>query len=103
MGIQNKMSTAYHPQTDGQIERLNQTLEQYLRCYVNYEQNDWVQHLATAEFSYNSTKHTATGISSFTMIYGYNLNVQHEPLSTNRFEIRASITSKWIKALQKET
>ena len=66
------MSTAYHPQTDGQMKRLNQTLEQYLHCYVNYEQNDWVQHLATAEFSYNNAKHATTGISPFTMIYGYN-------------------------------
>ena len=97
------MSTAYHPQTDGQMERLNQTLEQYLHCYVNYEQNDWVQHLATAEFSYNSVKHAATGVSPFTMMYGYNPDAQHEPLSTNRFEIRASITSERIKALQKET
>src|SRR5436190_13210369 len=103
LGVKHKLSTAYHPQTDGQTERLNQTLEQYLRCYVNYEQNDWVQHLATAEFSYNSAKHTTTGISPFTMMYGFNPDAQHEPLSTNRFEIRASITSERIKALQKET
>ena len=43
LGIKHKLSTAYHPQTDGQTERMNQTLEQYLRCYVNYEQNNWVK------------------------------------------------------------
>ena len=97
------MSTTYHPQTDGQTEWLNQMLEQYLHCYVNYEQNDWVQHLATTKFSYNSAKHTTTEVSPFTMIYGYNPDAQHEPLSTNHFKICASITSECIKALQQET
>lgn len=42
LGVKHKLSKAYHPQTDGQTERMNQTLEQYLRCYVNYEQDNWV-------------------------------------------------------------
>ena len=41
LGIETKLSTAYHPQTDGQTERTNQELEQYLRMYVNYRQNNW--------------------------------------------------------------
>jgi len=41
LGIETKLSTAYHPQTDRQIERTNQELEQYLRIYVNYRQNNW--------------------------------------------------------------
>ena len=66
---------------------------------MNYEQNDWIQHLATAEFLYNSAKHMTTGVSLFIMIYGYNPDAQHVPLSTNYFEICASITSEYIKAL----
>ena len=50
-----KLSTAYHPQTDGQTERLNQTLEQYLRCYCNYMQNNWYELLHTAQFAYNNS------------------------------------------------
>ncbi len=42
LGVRYRLSTAFHPQTDGQTERTNQILEQYLRYYVNYLQNDWV-------------------------------------------------------------
>ncbi|OCB89288.1 hypothetical protein A7U60_g3544 [Sanghuangporus baumii] len=48
--IEGNPSTAYHPQTDGQTERVNQELEQYLRLYVNYRQSDWADWLALAEF-----------------------------------------------------
>jgi len=54
LGINTKLSTAYHPQTDGQTERMNQELEQYLRMFVDYCQMNWLEWLAIAEFSYNN-------------------------------------------------
>ena len=71
LGINTKLSTAFHPQTDGQTERLNQTLEQYLRSYVNDQQDNWVELLPTAEFSYNSAPSGTTNVSPFFANYGY--------------------------------
>ena len=65
LGVRSNLSTAYHPETDGQTERTNQILEQYLRIYVNYEQNDWINLLPLAEFAYNNTTQSATGMSPF--------------------------------------
>ena len=64
------MSTAYHPQTDGQTERVNQILEQYLRCYVDYNLNNWAQLLGTAEFAYSNQAHEGTKESPFFLEYG---------------------------------
>ncbi|KAL5510935.1 hypothetical protein ACEPAG_4692 [Sanghuangporus baumii] len=66
-----KTSTAYHPQTDGQTERLNQELEQYLRCYVSYRQTDWAEYIDIAEFAYNNRKHSTTHQSPFYTLYGW--------------------------------
>ena len=60
LGIESKLSTAYHPQTDGQTERVNQSLESYLRIYASYEQDNWDLLLPIAEFVYNNSPHTAT-------------------------------------------
>jgi hypothetical protein len=65
-----KLSTAYHPQTDGQTERTNQTLEQYLRAFTNYQQDDWAELLPLAEFTYNNSYHTAIKCSPFWATYG---------------------------------
>ena len=65
------MSTAYHPQTDGQTERTNQTLEGYLRNFVNYDQNDWYQLLPLAEHAYNNSATNAHGMSPFYANYGF--------------------------------
>ncbi|GJE96954.1 dUTPase domain-containing protein [Phanerochaete sordida] len=65
------MSTAYHPQTDGQTERVNQVLEQYLRCFVdNYNHEDWVDFLPTAEFAYNNAAHESTKETPYFLEYG---------------------------------
>ena len=63
-------STAFHPQTDGQTERTNQTLEQYLRLYCNYRQSNWAELLPLAEFSYNNSTHSATQVTPFFANYG---------------------------------
>jgi hypothetical protein len=65
------MSTAYHPQTDRQTERINQMIESYSRLYCNYGQNDWASMLAKAEYAYNNSKHASTKISPFYAIYGF--------------------------------
>ncbi|KAJ1604034.1 hypothetical protein NDA14_005650 [Ustilago hordei] len=72
MGVKHSLSTAYHPQTDGQTERVNQVIEQYLRMYCNYEQNDWANLLDTAAFVYNNTVHNSIGVSPFFACYGWN-------------------------------
>jgi len=71
LGTKRSMSTAYHPQTDGQTERINQVIESYLRSYCNYEQNDWASMLAMAEYAYNNSKHSATKISPCYANYGF--------------------------------
>ena len=70
LGIETKLSMAYHLQTDGQTERTNQELEQYLRMYINHRQNNWSEWLATAEFAFNNKIHTVTKSSLFQVNYG---------------------------------
>jgi hypothetical protein len=59
------MSSAFHPQTDGQTERLNRTLEEMLRGFANEE--DWDEHLPLAEFAYNNSVQVSTGFTPFTL------------------------------------
>lgn len=70
-GIKSKLSTSFHPETDGQTERTNQTLEQYLRMYCNYEQDNWCDLLPLAEFACNNAPNASTGTSPFFANYGY--------------------------------
>ena len=65
------MSTAYHPQTDGKTERRNQEIEQFLRAFCTYRQDDWAEWLPIAEFALNSHIHSSTGKAPFELIYGY--------------------------------
>ena len=71
LGVEGNRSTAFHPQSDSQTERVNQTLEQYLRIYCDYHQDDWAQLLPLAEFIYNNTQNASTRVSPFFANYGY--------------------------------
>ena len=65
-------TSGYHPEGDGQTERVNQTLEQYLRVYCNYQHDNWHSLLPIAEFCYNNTPSSTTGVSPFFANKGYN-------------------------------
>jgi hypothetical protein len=65
------MSSSYHPQTDGQTERLNQCLEGFLRCTVHSCPRRWHKWLPVAEYWYNTTIHSSLGRSPFEVLYGY--------------------------------
>ena len=75
LGIKTKLSTAFHPQTDGQTKRMNQELEQYLWFFIKHRQKDWPEWLAAAEFVVNNKVHTAIKVSSFMANYGKELRM----------------------------
>jgi len=75
LGIKTKLSTVFHPQMDGQMERMNQELEQYLRFFIENRQKDWPEWLAAAEFAINNKVHTATKVSPFMANYGKELRM----------------------------
>ena len=69
LGIQTKLLMAYHPQMDGQMERVNQELEQYLRVFINHRQKQQPDQLGTAEFVYNNKIYSATKVLPFKANY----------------------------------
>ena len=69
LGIKTKLSTSFYPQTDGQTRRMNQELEQYLRFFVDYKQNNWLEWLVSAEFAINNKAYLTTKVSSFIANY----------------------------------
>ena len=75
LGTTLTMSTAYHPQTDGQTERANRTLEEMLRSRINFAQTDWDEHLAVAELAINNAKQASTGFTPFYLNYGQEVHL----------------------------
>ena len=67
------MSLAHHPQTDGQTERINQTLEEMIIAFVNHKQDNWDECLLVAEFAYNNSKQASTGFTPFYLDCGQHL------------------------------
>ena len=65
------MSSAYHPQTDGQTERVNRCIETYLRCFSSTQPKQWKRWLAWGEWSYNTAFHKAIKMTPFEAVYGY--------------------------------
>ena len=72
VGTEQNISTAYHPRTDGQSECTNQWIEQYLRFWVDEQQDNWHSYLPLAEFAHNNWPSEMTGESPFFVLYGFN-------------------------------
>jgi len=101
LGIKTKLSTAFHPQTDGQTERMNQELEQYLRLFVEHRQKDWPEWLAAAEFAVNNKVHTATKVSPFMANYGKELRMGGDIRRKGKVE-SATVFVERMKKVQEE-
>uniref|UniRef100_A0A8H7KFJ6 RNA-directed DNA polymerase n=1 Tax=Bionectria ochroleuca TaxID=29856 RepID=A0A8H7KFJ6_BIOOC len=102
MGTKHKLSTAYHPQSNGQTERLNQTLEQYLQAYINYEQDNWVQLLPTAQIAYNSSVQESTQLSPMYTNYSYEPEFQNRPELDGPDAPAAILTKETLHSLHAE-
>ena len=72
-------TSGYHPEGDGQIEHTNQTLEQYLYVYYNYQQDNWSELLPFMEFAYNNALSATTGVSPFFVNKEYHPNITVHP------------------------
>jgi len=98
LGVERNPSTAYHPQTDGQMEPVNQPVnqevEQYLQIFINERQTDWVEWLPMAQFTYNDKVHWSTRQSPFFLNYG-----QHPYKGT---EPRTGVKNKSAMDFKKE-
>ncbi|EEB89269.1 hypothetical protein MPER_12650 [Moniliophthora perniciosa FA553] len=99
--IASNMSTAYHPQTDGQTERMNQELEKYLRIYINYRQDDWADWLSIAQFAYNDKIHSSTGQTPFFLNNGQHPWKGTEPRRTSQ-NPRANDFGKTMDQIREE-
>ena len=102
IGIKHKLSTAYHPETDGQTERTNQTLEQYLRHYINYTQDNWASLLPMAQIALNNHKSETTSTTPFYANFGKDPNLFGTPGSHPQAE-RAIVTTNTLKEVHKES
>ena len=69
--VKQRISTAYHPQTDGETERVNRELETYLRIFCKKNPEEWDKNLSIAEFSYNGRTHSVTKQTPFFLMLGY--------------------------------
>jgi len=101
LGIESKLSTAFHPQTDGQMERVNQELEQYLRMFINHRQEQWPDWLGTAEFAYNNKIHSSTKVSPFKASYGQDPRIGFEIRRKGKYEGAEKFVMK-MKEIQEE-
>ena len=101
LGIESKISMAFHPQTDSQIERINQELEQYLRMFIDHQQEQWPDWLGTAEFAYNNKAHLSTKILPFKANYRQDPRMGFEVRKKRKYEGAEKFVVK-IKKIQEE-
>ena len=101
LGIKTKLSTAFHPQTDGQIKRMNQKLEQYLRFFIDYRQKNWPEWLASVKFVINNKAYLTTKISLFMENYGRELRIRVNLKRKGKMEKAIEFVER-IRKVQKE-
>jgi len=101
LGIKSKLSMAFHSQTDGQIERVSQELEQYLRMFINHRQEQWPDWLGMAEFAYNNKVHSSTKTLPFKANYGQNPRMEFKIRKKGKYKRAEKFATK-IKEIEKK-
>jgi len=101
LGIKSKILTAFHPQIDGQTERVNQELEQYLRMFIDHRQEQWPDWLGTVEFVYNNKVHSSTKTLPFKENYGQYSRMEFEVRKKEKYEGAEKFVTK-MKEIQKK-
>jgi len=101
LGIKSKLSMAFHLQTDGQTERVNQELEQYLRMFIDHRQEQWPEWLGIAEFAYNNKALSSTKISPFKVNYRQDPRMGFEERKKGKYTGAEKFIEK-IKEIQRE-
>ena len=99
--MRTKMSTTEHSQTNDQTEQLNQIVKQYLKCYVNYQQNNWVELLSTTQFTYNNSTQTFTEISLFQAEYNKNMQINSKMIKSKKNNKQAIQQDKKMQQIHK--
>ena len=101
LGIEMKLSTAFHPQTDGQMERMNQKLKQYLRFFIDHRQKDWSEWLVSVEFTVNNKVYLATKTSLLIANYSKELRMGVDVGRKGKMEKVVEFVER-MKRVQKE-
>jgi len=101
LGIETRLSTVFHPQTDGQTEQINQELKQYLRFFVDHRQKDWPEWLASAEFAVNNKVHTATKVLPFMANYRRKLRMEGNIKKRGKVEKATEFVERMKKVHEK--
>ena len=101
LGIWTKLPMAYHLQINGQTERVNQELKQYLRVFIDYRQKQWLDWLVTAEFVYNNKIYLATKVLPFEANYGQDLRMGFEGKRKGKYKVVEKFTERMWKIQKK--
>jgi len=101
LGIESKLSTVFHPQTDRQTERVNQELEQYLRMFIDHRQEQWPDWLGTAEFAYNNKMYSSTKVLPFKANYRQDPRMGFEIRRKRKYKGAEKFITK-MKEIQEE-
>lgn len=100
VGVETNPSTAYHPQTDGQTERINAEVEKYLRAWISARQDDWAEWLPMAEFALNNRASEVTGASPFLLNHGRHPRTEITPNPSAKSESALEYTTRMEKSWQ---
>jgi len=101
LGIKQKLSTAFHPQTDGESKQVNQEIEQYLHICGNFQQNNWAMLLPLIKFAHNAQLHHSTHQSPFEIWYGFHLTFK-PPLQLQTRLQSVDERVKYLEQIRKE-